>query len=144
MMNAERTLTAFLRVVGTVCALAIIAVFMPRAWMAAIHERLGLGPFPDGPIVEYLARSTSMFYAFLGGVLWVLSRDVRRSRRAIAVMACATIAGGWVLLTIDLRAGMPMWWTACEGPFVILLGAVTLILRARAPAGEAQAAERLG
>ena len=139
-MNPERMLTAFLRIVGTVCSLAIIAVFMPRAWMAAIHEHLGLGLFPDGPIVEYLARSTSMFYAAMGGILWVLSRDVQRHRRAVAVLACAIIAGGWVLLTIDLRAGMPMAWTVCEGPFVILLGAATLILRARAQAGEAQAA----
>jgi hypothetical protein len=108
--------------------------------MAAIHEHLGLGLFPDGPIVEYLARSTSMFYAAMGGILWVVSRDVQRYRRAVAVLACAMIAGGWLLLTIDLRAGMPMVWTVCEGPFVILLGAATLILRARAQAGEAQAA----
>ena len=37
--------------------------------MAACHEAMGLGPFPDAPIVEYLARSVSAYYAMLGGLL---------------------------------------------------------------------------
>jgi hypothetical protein len=40
--------------------------------------------------------------------------------------------GGVVLLTIDLRAGLPFWWTAVEGPFVVGIGVVMLTLAARA------------
>jgi len=130
----QRRFGLFLRVTGTVCALAIVAVFMPRAWMAACHEWLGLGPFPEGPIVEYLARSTSMFYAMLGGILWILSGDVVGRGRAIAVLGAGTMVGGAVLLVTDLRAAMPLWWTAAEGPFVVLLGATMLALRRKARA----------
>jgi len=138
-MDAQRMLRAMLRVVGSVSALAIVAVFMPRAWMAACHEWLGLGPLPGGPIVEYLARSTSMFYAILGGVQWALSSDVRRYARAIMALGGATLVCGLILLTIDLRAGLPAWWIVAEGPFVMVLGLVNLVLAAkvRATAGNA-------
>ena len=138
MTNAERLLTAFLRIGGTVCALATVAVFMPREWMALCHERLGLGGLPDGPIVDYLARSTSMFYAILGIVLWLLSRDVRRFSGTVAAVGVGMMAGGAVLLTIDLRSGLPFWWTAAEGPFVVGIGVVmrTLAARARRSAGD--------
>ena len=142
MTRAERLLVAFLRVGGTVCALATVAVFMPREWMAVCHERLGLGAFPDGPIVDYLARSTSMFYAILGVVLWLLSRDVRRFGGSITAVGAVTIAGGAVLLTIDLRSGLPQWWIAVEGPFVIGIGALMLILAVRARRSAQDAAQR--
>jgi len=142
MTSAERMLRAFLRVGGTVCALATVAVFMPRQWMAVCHERLGLGTLPDAPIVEYLARSTSMFYAILGIVLWLLSRDVRRFGGSITAAGAVTIAGGAVLLTIDLRSGLPQWWIAMEGPFVIGIGAVMLILAVRARRSAQDAAQR--
>jgi len=132
MTNAERLLTAFLRVGGTVCALATVAVFMPREWMALCHERLGLGPFPDGPIIDYLARSTSMLYAILGIVLWLLSRDVRRFGGSVAAVGMGLMIGGVVLLTIDLRAGLPTWWIVVEGPFVVCIGVVMRTLAARA------------
>lgn len=132
MTSAERMLRAFLRIGGTVCALAIVAVFMPREWMALCHERLGLGALPDAPIVEYLARSTSLFYAIFGVVLWLLSRDVRRFGGAVIVVGAGMMVGGAILLMIDLRSGLPPWWIAGEGPFVIGIGAVMLILAARA------------
>jgi hypothetical protein len=130
-MAADRILQTLLRIIGGVSVLAIIPVFMPRAWMAACHEWLGLGPFPEGPIVEYLARSTSLFYAIWGGILWVLARDVRRYVRMVMAVGIAIIACGVILLTIDLRSGLPPWWVALEGPWVVLMGAVILCLAVR-------------
>ena len=130
-MDTQRVLQMLLRAVGGVSALAIVPVFMPRAWMAMCHEWLGLGPLPEGPIVEYLARSTSMFYAIFGGVLLLLSGDVRRHARVIMAVGGATLAGGAMLLVIDLRSGLPAWWVAMEGPFVMLMGLVNLVLAAK-------------
>ena len=130
-MDIQRVLQMLLRAVGSVSALAIVPVFMPRAWMAMCHEWLGLGPLPEGPIVEYLARSTSMFHAILGGVLLLLSGDVRRHARVIMAVGGATLAGGAMLLVIDLRSGLPGWWIGVEGPFVMAMGLVNLVLAAK-------------
>jgi hypothetical protein len=51
---------------------------MPTAWMAAIYEALELGEFPDVPLMQYMTRSLSAFYAAMGANYWYLSRDVRR------------------------------------------------------------------
>jgi len=138
MTSAERMLRAFLRVGGTVCALAIVAVFMPREWMALCHERLGLDALPEAPIVEYLARSTSLFYAIFGIVLWLLARDVRRLGGTIAAVGMGIMGCGAILLMIDLRAGLPPWWIVVEGPYVIGIGAVMLILELRSRRSAAQ------
>ena len=52
---------------GGVCLLALVPLWMPRAWIVAGHRWLGWGPFPDGPVAEYLARSVSALSAFYGG-----------------------------------------------------------------------------
>jgi hypothetical protein len=54
---------------------AAFFVAAPYSWMNAIHQWLGLGVLPDAPVAGYLARSTSAFYAMLGGLLWVLLFD---------------------------------------------------------------------
>ena len=127
---AERWLVLLLRVVGGVCLLAVIPLWMPRAWIEAGHRRLGMGDFPAAPIAEYLARSVSALSAFYGGLLVVLASDVRRYAplvryQALAIMAlsaCGVVVGRW--------AGMPLWFVAGDAvacwayciPMVVLAG----------------------
>ncbi|OHE80148.1 MAG: hypothetical protein A2107_15030 [Verrucomicrobia bacterium GWF2_62_7] len=124
-------LGVFLRIYGTVAGLAIFAVFMPRAWMAATHEMIGLGKFPDGAIVDYLARSVSALYAFHGGLLWILARDVRRYATIIAYVAAAGIAFSVFILALDVSLGLPVWWILGEGPSVFVISLVVLALLAK-------------
>ncbi len=132
-MNAwARRLGRFLRVGGVLCMLAVVAVFMPRAWIDWCHRSLGLGPFPVAPIAEYLARSASLLYAALGVALWLLGGNVEKHGRTIRSMALGMVLCGPIFLTIDFRAGLPHWWLAMEGPFVSLLGGVILLLQAKA------------
>lgn len=131
MTRSERWLTILLRVVGTAAALAVVAVFMPRGWIDWCHRALGFGPFPEGSVAEYLARCTSLFYVLAGVVQWWLSLDVRRYGRAIVALGVFMLVSGMVLLWIDIRAGMPPWWTVMEGPFGVAMGAVYLVLQFR-------------
>jgi hypothetical protein len=106
----EQWLALLLRVVGGVCLLALIPLWMPRAWIDSGHRWLGWGPFPESPIAEYLARSVSALSGFYGGLLVALSVDVRRYApvihyQAVAIMllsASGVIVGSW--------AGMPLWF----------------------------------
>lgn len=124
-------LGVFLRIYGIVAGLAILAVFMPRAWMVATHEMIGLGKFPDGAIVDYLARSVSALYAFHGGLLWILARDVRRYATIIAYVAVVGIAFSVFILALDVSLGLPVWWILGEGPSVFVISLVVLALLAK-------------
>lgn len=127
----SRRLEATLRVLGTLDFCAVTAVIAPRAWIARLHEWLGLGSLPDGPLVEYLARCTSTWYASFGLLLWFVSGDVERYARLIRFLAGMLIVQGMVIVVIDLVSGMPGWWTALEGPCCSGSGAVLLLMQQR-------------
>lgn len=75
MTSQERFLKVLVRTLGTGSATAAFVVVVPYAWMNAIHQWLGLATLPDAPVVGYLARSTSAFYALFGGL-----KSTRRAR----------------------------------------------------------------
>tara|TARA_B100001971_G_scaffold12551_1_gene9984 strand:+ start:487 stop:924 length:438 start_codon:yes stop_codon:yes gene_type:complete len=127
--NPERVLKLILQINGAVMATALVAVFMSHDQMAAIHQWLGLGKFPEGIIVDYLARSLSAFYALMGVLYIVLARDIRAYATIITFMAWASICFGVATIIIDLQLGFPAWWTWGEGPFIIAYGAGVLWLQ---------------
>jgi hypothetical protein len=122
-------LKLILQINGAVMATALVAVFMSHDQMAAIHQWLGLGKFPEGIIVDYLARSLSAFYALMGVLYIVLARDIRAYATIITFMAWASICFGVATIIIDLQLGFPAWWTWGEGPFIIAYGAGVLWLQ---------------
>jgi hypothetical protein len=132
-MNAERLLVWLLRLGGLSTLLALPASFLPFAWMDAIHQRVGLGPLPDVPITGYLTRSLSWFYAMHGALWLFLSTDVWRYRLLIRLLFALNIAFGVGLVLLDWRVGMPLPWTLCEGPLIILFSLALLWLLRRVP-----------
>ena len=127
-MASEQTLRFILRLIGTSSLFALVFVAAPHRWMDSIHSALGMGQLPDTPVVGYLARSTSAFYALLGGLFWVVSFDLRRHRQVLVYLGFAIASLGVVLLVVDWSEGMPSFWTLWEGPFVAALGLVILFL----------------
>ena len=128
MTRPECVLQRLIRVVGGLPLLAIPCAFMPYSWMNAVHQGLGMGQLPSQTIVGYLARSTSAFYGLVGGLLWVVSFDLRRHRVVIRYLGAAFVLIGLLLVGVDLVEGMPWWWTLAEGPFNVGFGAVILVL----------------
>ena len=117
--------------VMTLCALP--AVFLPTAWMDAFHRNLGLGPLPEGPIVQYLARSVSALYAAFGSLTLVLAWDLARFAPLITWWGITAVVFGALLLWVDTTAPMPAHWTWGEVPYLVLTGAVVLLLQSRLP-----------
>lgn len=131
MQSNERWLVYLLRFGGLLLGSAFFAILLPDEWMAAIHRRLGLGAYPAAPLTSYLTRSVSALYAFHGGLLLVLSSDVRRFRPVLRFVAWATIGLGLALTAIDVQAGLPSWWALLEGPWVVITGSLLLWLVGR-------------
>jgi hypothetical protein len=107
---AERNIKWLLRVIGGICLLALIALWMPSNWIALAHEKLGLGSFPEAPIALYLARSVSSLSAFYGGLLLILSTDVQRYRLVIRFQAIAILFLSASGVIVGTWAGLPLWF----------------------------------
>jgi hypothetical protein len=128
---SERILCFLLRYIGGVSLLALVAVCMPYTWMDATHRWLGMGALPDNPVVGYLARSLSLFYALLGGLLWQLSFTPRRFRPVLLYLGVGFIVFGAVMWRVDSVEGMPGFWKHSEGPLVIFYGGLLLWLSSK-------------
>jgi hypothetical protein len=128
---SEWILVAILRIVGFAAMSAIVPVFMPHAWMDACHDWLGLGPLPETPIIVYLTRSLSAMYAMHGALVLFISCDVRRFLPIVKCLAALGILFGAGMIALDCAVDMPLFWTLCEGPFVIVLGSAGLWLAGR-------------
>src|SRR6516165_12646997 len=100
MTKADKVLVLLLRIVGVPALVALVAVVMPVSWMAATHRWLGLGEMPTGPVVEYLARSLSAFYAIMGAVCLVLATDLERYRPLVRFLGVAYVLMSLVLLGV--------------------------------------------
>lgn len=130
-MSAETGLRFVLRLASVVTLLAALFVFIPRPWMAAAHEWLGLGPMAAGPLPEYLARSASALYALVGGAVWLLSTDLYAYQKLIRYYGYAHVTFGLTLAVIDWWVGMPMYWRIQEPLAVTAFGVVILFLDRR-------------
>src|SRR6516225_9948005 len=129
MTKGDKSLVILFRyLLGVGSLFALVAVFMPLSWMAATHRWLGLGEMPTGPVVEYLARSLSAFYAVTGALCLVVAADLERYRPLVRFLGVAFALMSVALLGVDLAAGMPWWWTAAEGPGGVVFGALLLVL----------------
>lgn len=129
MKGAEVAIVIILRVLGGFALGAIPAIFLPYSWMNAIHDFMGLGELPNTPIVSYLARSLSLFYALFGAVTIFASFDLRRYRSLVTLLAVLSVIVGITLFGIDYCSEMPLHWTLLEGPFTIVVGIAILWLQ---------------
>lgn len=136
--RAEWIILIIMRVLGVGAMLAIPAIFFPFSWMDSIHRYCGLGELPDVPIVHYLARSLSTFYAIVGAIALFMSRDIRANRPFVHLWGWLIMTTGFVMLGIDLAAGMPVSWTVAEGPPTILCGLLVVWLRQHIPVEPSQ------
>ena len=120
--TAEKVLSWLLLAMGGLALLAVVPMVMPTAWMVAVNDRLGLGPFPHSTLTEYLTRSLSAVYASLGALIVYLGLNVRRYLGLIVFVGWLTIALGVALTVIDFAIGMSAAWTWGEGPPTVVIG----------------------
>ena len=131
-MRARTTLVVFLRLLGASALCALIFVFCPFRWMAAINQWLGLSPLAYTPLTSYLTRTLSAMYASFGVIYIFISFDVLRYLPLIRLIGVIFIVGGGIVTILDAGIGMPFFWTISEGPFTILIGLAMILLASRA------------
>ena len=128
MTKRDKVLVILLRFGGVIALFAVVAVVMPTSWMAATHRWLGLGEMPTAPVVEYLARSLSAFYAVFGALCLLVAADLERYRPLVRFLGAAFALMSPVALGVDLAAGMPWWWAVSDGPGGVVFGVMLFVL----------------
>jgi len=127
----ERILILILRLSAILLLLAFPMMLLPVEWMAVTHRWMGLGEFPASPLVDYLTRSSSFLYGFHGGLLLLLSSNIRRYRTVLVYAIVMGFVFGVAIIAVDLHAGLPLSWTLGEGPLIIVTAMIMgLLLRA--------------
>jgi hypothetical protein len=138
-MTAQSILVLLLRMAAIGTMLAFGAVFLPTEFMAETHQRMGMGEFPRMPVVDYLTRSIAALYGFHGVFVWMVSRDPVRYHAFVWYVAVMNIVFGLIVLAIGLHAGLPGYWTAVEGPSIIVLGTAIAIAARKAALSRGEA-----
>lgn len=123
-----RTLSWLLRLCGMADCMALVIALWPDSWLIQSHASLGQGAFPQEPIAFYLARSASLMYAAHGALLFFLSFHVLRYSGVIRFLGWLALLHGILLIIIEIRVGMPWWWTWSEGPLLLCWGSLVLLL----------------
>ncbi len=134
-------LLLYLRFIGLVALLAFAAAVMPSKWIVEIGEELGFEPFPESPLLFYLARNLSALYGFVGIAMLLIASDISRYRPLIVPLAIGTFSFGVLQLMIDSLATMPKWWTIGEGVSTMIGGVIMLWLARRGHAESCLASE---
>ncbi|MFP4107372.1 MAG: hypothetical protein ACLFVU_14990 [Phycisphaerae bacterium] len=133
MLTPRSWLILFLKLGGVMMMFALVGVFMPRSLMEQGHRMIGMGEFPESPIMEYLARATSAFYTFFGVILWICSTDVRRYKTITDASAVFLIALSAVVLVYGFLIDLPMLYFGADVVTAVGLGAILLFLNRRIP-----------
>jgi hypothetical protein len=131
MINTEKILKIILRLSGLLLVTAFIAVFLPYKTMNIIHQYMGLGILPQTPIVDYLARSLSLFYGVHGIITLYISFNLIRFLPILKLLCYIGISMGITLFFIDVHAEMPARWTYAEAPLVISVNLLVYFLAIR-------------
>lgn len=129
--NPRVALQWALRFDGLVLCCAVFAIALSDARMSEMHQGMGMGPLPEGALVSYLTRTVSGLYFLRGALVLLCSTDVLRYLPIVKLLGWGNLAFGVFVLVLDLRLGMPAFWTWMEGPSVIAIGAVLLALAAQ-------------
>lgn len=128
MTPIEKLLRLFLIASGASCVMGLGFLAVPLSWMDAIHRLAGLGPMPQEPVVEYLARSACVLYPMLGGVMILSGIKLRQYRSLVLYQGAVWLAFGVIVGAIDSAAGLPPYWTWGEAAATVFMGAVMLLL----------------
>jgi hypothetical protein len=135
----DQTLALLIRLIGVAELCALPFVFVPVSWMGLVHERLlGLGPFPQQPIAEYLARHLSALYTIHGAMLVAVSLDLRRYRPLTRLIGWCHLGLGAAVTWTDWSAGFHPLWAAAEGVMVGSWGVLILVFSTRENPNERQ------
>ena len=122
-----RGLKTCLWIAGVACLFGVIGIFLPMSAIRSVVASFGLPAFPDAPLVAVMYRAMAATYVAAGVFLIILALDPMKYGILVPFAGVAGIFVGVVLGVSGCVARMPMWWTASESLWGVLLGVLVLL-----------------
>ena len=129
-------LVLVLRATAVLFLLALVGAALPESWMKAAYESGGIGAWPGGPLLVYLARAVCILYGFLGLLALYLSFDVPRYLPLIRFLALVGFPFAPVMFVVIWTAGLPMVWAVSEPTGIVVISALWYAAARPAATGE--------
>ncbi len=135
---AHRGLRILLNVLGALCLLQVVVVFLPTAWLEAMMDwcarLVGMEPFSP---FWYGFRTVLLVFVGVAWMFFVAARDPERHRDFMHAVMLALAA--WVVLcpVFGYGAGVPFLWYMGDSVSSLIVLALLLALYPRRRVAEA-------
>lgn len=113
------------------CALVLFtglpAVILPGVALEKFAWLMKMDRPALDPLTVYLSGNTGFIYVALGIVFWMVSNDVVRHRTFVKAFGWILLLGGPIYLSIDLQAGLLLWWVLLDSVSCFVMGLALLL-----------------
>jgi hypothetical protein len=130
-MSPEKALVWYTRFTALLFLGAAPFVVGPTEWLHAGHRLMGLGDFPDNPLMQYLARSVSALYTALGALYMFLSCDLRRYFPVLQFNVLLKLSFTVTIVSLELWIPMSRIWIIADATGLVMWIAAWFWLLAR-------------
>lgn len=131
-----RGLKVCLRIIGVLCLLALVALFLPVAALESISNAFAPVKFPDSLAFAYVLRGVFATYAAVGVFYLLLARDPLGYGMLTPFSGAAAVFVGLACLVAGLITGVPAVWILGDAGSCTILGLLVLFFWGRARAEE--------
>jgi hypothetical protein len=125
-MTHVRSTANTMRVLAVVLILSGGSFFLPKTWLESVVVEQGLGQIPQAVLTHYVLLIAGYLLLALGGLLWVVAKDVVRYRRFVIATIAIFLVGAPAFYLINALAGMPTWCGITDFVLCFILGGVLL------------------
>lgn len=135
-----RGLRLCLVILGLLCLLSVLGVFLPLDTLDSLAKRFGAGDYlRQAPPFVYCVRIMSATFTAIGVYLLLLARDPLRYGGMVPMTGVAAIWIGGCCLAFGILSGLGVLWFLPDAASSVVFGVLILIFYGRA-LGEAGAA----
>ena len=115
--------------------LSVAGVFLPLSVIESLATMLGMGPFPDSPVVVYALRTMSATYVGIGVFFVILALNPMKYGVLVPLSGAAAVFLGVACAIYGLLSGIPLWWFVGDALACTIVGILILLFWRRVKAG---------
>lgn len=122
-----RGLKICLWIVGILCLLSVLGMFLPVGVIESFVQLFGEQSFPDSPVFVYSLRLMSATYAGVGVYFIILAMEPMKYGIMVPFSGWAAVVLGIICAITGAAVGMPVMWFMGDSLSCLILGVLILL-----------------